>query len=50
VGRYRQFVRPDEDVTPAALALGLDRAVPSSHSSQTSSRGGAEDNPRCAAR
>lgn len=27
VGSYRRFVRPDDGVTPAALALGIDRPV-----------------------
>lgn len=27
VGGYRKFVRPDEEVTPAALAIGLDRPL-----------------------
>ena len=27
VGGYRKFVRPDEEMTPAALALGLDRVA-----------------------
>ena len=46
MGRYRQFVRPDDEVTPAALALGLDRPQASSRSSNTSSKGAAEENPR----
>lgn len=60
VGGYRKFVRPDEEVTPAALALGLDRSMGGSLSGTTgcksggnggksSSKGSAaeEENPRC---
>ena len=54
VGRYRQFVRRDEEVTFAALAIGLDRVGSSSSSrggqgGSSGSKGGEEENPRCAA-
>lgn len=51
VGRYRQYVRRDEEVTFAALAIGLDRVGSSSSRGQgagSGGKGGEEENPRCA--
>lgn len=59
VGGYRKFVRPDEEVTPAALALGLDRPLPAASTFVSTGgdprngkgvgKGGSADdeNPRC---
>ena len=55
VGSYRKFVRPDEEVTPAALALGIDRppaAAPapggSTGGSRASSVNGRDERERAA--
>lgn len=52
VGSYRSFVRTDDGMTPAALALGIDRPVApqgdrGSRANSTNSRDAEDENPRC---